>query len=166
MNRFLLSLLMVTVAWPALAATRSVTFTVTGWTCGSCAASTRIALKKLDGVEEVKTDHQKMEAAVTYDDSKVTPEKMVQAIQRLGYKATVKAAPSGAASPGSPKGATVDASPSVARRRVEVSRSSSLGRFRCRGRLQGEGSGTGSSAGHGAGKGAAGARVRALVRGE
>jgi len=111
-----LFLLAATVAWPALAATRSVTFTVTGWTCGSCAASTRIALKKLDGVEEVKTDRQKMEAAVTYDDSKVTPEKMIQAIQKLGYKATIRAAaPSAAAPPVSARGDAVNASQAAER---------------------------------------------------
>lgn len=109
MKRFLFLLLAVTMARPALADSKSVTFVVTGWTCGSCAASTRIALKKLDGIEEAKTDHQKMEAAVTYDDSNVTPEKMIQAIQKLGYKATIKAISSGAASPTPPKGATVDA---------------------------------------------------------
>jgi mercuric ion binding protein len=86
-----------TLASPALAATRSVTFAVQGWTCGSCAAATRIALKKLDGVEDVKTDHEKMEAVVTYDDAKVVPEKMIQAIEKLGYKATVKAAASSSA---------------------------------------------------------------------
>ena len=109
MKRFLFLLLAVTVARPALATGKSVTFAVTGWTCGSCAASTRIALKKLDGVEEVKTDHLKMEAAVIYDDSKVTPEKMIQAIQKLGYKATIKATSLGAASPAPPKGTTLDA---------------------------------------------------------
>lgn len=77
---------------PLFAATRAVTLGVKGWTCGSCAAATRIALKKLDGVENVKTDLEKMEATVTYDDTKVTPEKMVQAIERGGYRATIKGA--------------------------------------------------------------------------
>lgn len=100
-------------AWPALAATKSVTFAVEGWTCGSCAASTRIALKKLDGVGDVKTDHVKMEAVVTYGDAKVAPEKMIQAIEKLGYKATVKAAaPSSAASPRSGKDSASSAPPS------------------------------------------------------
>src|SRR5213593_5285337 len=83
-------------SWPALAAKKTVTLGVKGWTCGSCAASTRIALKKLDGVESVRTDHEKMEAMVTYDDSKVTPEKMIQATERIGYAATVKAVSEGA----------------------------------------------------------------------
>jgi len=109
-KKFLLLFLAVTVAWTALAATKSVTFAVKGWTCGSCAASTRIALKKLDGVEDVKTDHEKLEAVVTYDDSKVTPDKMIQAIQKLGYKATIKAAaPAGAAPPASARVEAVNA---------------------------------------------------------
>ncbi|HEY3124386.1 MAG TPA: cation transporter, partial [Thermoanaerobaculia bacterium] len=85
-------LLAFTLAWPALAVSKTVTFAVKGWTCGSCAAATRIALKKLDGVEDVKTDVENAEAVVTYDDAKVAPEKMIQAIETLGYKATVKAA--------------------------------------------------------------------------
>lgn len=76
----------------AFAETKTVSFDVRGWTCGSCAASTRIALKKLDGVEDVKTDHRKMEATVTYDDTTAAPAQMIQAIERLGYKATVKPA--------------------------------------------------------------------------
>jgi mercuric transport protein len=74
----------------SLASTKTATLAVKGWTCGSCAASTRIALKKVDGVADVKTDVAKSEVAVTYDDTKTTPDKMVQAVERLGYKATVK----------------------------------------------------------------------------
>jgi mercuric ion binding protein len=72
------------------AATKTAAFEVSGWTCGSCAAATRIALKKLDGVEDVKTDSEKKEALVTYDDSKVTTDRIVQAMARLGYKAVLK----------------------------------------------------------------------------
>src|SRR5438128_12132380 len=93
-----IALLAVVVAWPLLAATKAVTFEVSGWTCGSCAAATRIALKKLDGVQDVKTDPEKKEALVTYDESKVTTEAMVQAIAKLGYQATLK---NGGATPSS-----------------------------------------------------------------
>src|SRR2546430_1149567 len=78
------------VAWPPLAATRTAAFEVSGWTCGSCAVATRIALKKLDGVQDVKTDPEKNEARVTYDDSKVTTDRMVEAIAKLSYKATLR----------------------------------------------------------------------------
>lgn len=107
------------VAWPLQAATRTVAFEVNGWTCGSCAGATRIALKKLDGVADVKTDHEKKEALVTYDDAKVTTDRMVQAIAKLGYKATVKnGAPTAGASRSpvsAPSIATKGTSPSAER---------------------------------------------------
>jgi mercuric transport protein len=78
------------VALPTLADTKTVALDVKGWTCGSCAVSTRIALKKLEGVQNVKTDHEKAEVIVTYDDSKVTPQRLIQAVERIGYSATVK----------------------------------------------------------------------------
>src|SRR5438445_11423825 len=90
MKRIGVLLIAFAVALPTLAATKTVALAVKGWTCGSCAVSTRIALKKLEGVQEVKTDHEKAEAVVTYDDSKVTPQLLVQAVERIGYSATVK----------------------------------------------------------------------------
>lgn len=99
MKKLSIVLVALAVAWPLQAATKTAAFEVNGWTCGSCAAATRIALKKLDGVEDVKTDHEKKEALVTYDDSKVTTDRMVQAIAKLGYKATLKNGAAAASSP-------------------------------------------------------------------
>ena len=75
----------------APATTRSATLQVKGWTCGACAAASKIALKKVDGVESVSTDTTKAEGVVTYDDSRATPQKLVEAVEKLGYKATLKA---------------------------------------------------------------------------
>src|SRR5438093_5693204 len=88
------------IALPSLAATKTVALDIKGWTCGSCAGSTRIALKKLEGVADVKTDREKGEAVVTYDDSKVTPERMIQGIERIGYSATIRAVVDGLPAPG------------------------------------------------------------------
>jgi len=90
-----------------LASTKTATFAVKGWTCGSCAASTRIALKKLDGIEDVKTDIDKGEVVVTFDDTKTAPDSMVHAIERLGYKATAKMVTSSPAA--SRRGVSLDA---------------------------------------------------------
>lgn len=90
MKKFWIVLAAFAIVGPLRAATKTAAFEVSGWTCGSCAAATRIALKKLDGVEDVKTDHEKKEALVTYDDSKITTERMVGAIAKLGYKAVLK----------------------------------------------------------------------------
>lgn len=100
MKKFSIVLVALALVWPLQAATKMATFEVSGWTCGSCAGATRIALKKLDGVEDVKTDPEKNEALVTYDDSKVTTDRMVHAIAKLGYKAALK---NGAAATSSPR---------------------------------------------------------------
>ena len=114
MKRVMISLAALLCSGVLIAATKTATFSVTGWTCGSCAASTRIALKRVEGVEAVETDLERAEVVVTYDDTKLGPDKMVQAIERLGYKATAKAvASSSTSSPvaGKDAGAHSPASP-------------------------------------------------------
>lgn len=119
MKRLSIVLTVLAFAGSLLAATRATAFQVEGWTCGSCAAATRIALKKLDGVTNVRTDAEKKEAVVTYDDSKVTAERMVQTIEKLGYKAKMKSGSAAVDSPRStnsvPPLAAKDASPSSTR---------------------------------------------------
>ncbi len=104
MKKYSIMIVALILAWPLQAATKTAAFEVSGWTCGSCAAATRIALKKLDGVENVKTDPDKNEALVTYDDSKITTGRMVQAIAKLGYKAALKNGAAAAGAPRSPNG--------------------------------------------------------------
>src|SRR5262245_61050146 len=97
-------LLATVIASSAMAATKTVSLDVKGWTCGSCAVSTRIALKKLEGVEAVKTDHDRGGVVVTYDDTKVTPERLIERIEKLGYSATVKTAGEGVPTPAASQG--------------------------------------------------------------
>lgn len=89
MKRSLVFLAVFSIALAASATNRTVRLSVSGWTCGSCAAASRIALKKLDGVEEVTTNAPKKEAVVRYDDTQVSPEKMVATLARLGYRAVL-----------------------------------------------------------------------------
>ena len=93
MKRLVLSFGSLLLASTLLALPNTVTLNVKGWTCGSCVGATKIALKKLDGVTDVKTDAEKMQAVVGYDDSKVTPDAMVAAVAKLGFKATVSGDP-------------------------------------------------------------------------
>jgi copper chaperone len=109
MKKLLLVAVALALACPLRGASSTTTFAVSGWTCGSCAVATRIALKKLDGVENVTTDLEKMEAAVTYDDAKVTPGRLIQAIGKLGYTATARATAPAAATPVSGQGSGVKA---------------------------------------------------------
>ena len=67
-----------------------VVLAVEGMHCGSCAAGIKAMLKRTPGVVSVEVGYEKKEAVVDYDSLKTTPEKIVEAIDKLGYKATVK----------------------------------------------------------------------------
>jgi copper chaperone CopZ len=62
-------------------------FKVEGMTCGGCEAGVKMTVKRLDGVQAVEASHTEKRATVTYDAEKVTPQAIVEAIEKLGYTA-------------------------------------------------------------------------------
>jgi copper chaperone len=62
------------------------TLKIQGMTCNHCVMRVAKALKGTAGVQDAQVDLQKGEAVVTYDDSKVTPEKLSFAVVEAGYK--------------------------------------------------------------------------------
>ncbi|MDQ6651365.1 MAG: cation transporter [Acidobacteriota bacterium] len=72
------------------APTERVVIAVEGMYCDSCAAGIRAMLKRTPGVVSSDVSYKQKEAVVEYDSQKTTPEKIVEAINNLGYKATVK----------------------------------------------------------------------------
>lgn len=62
-------------------------FAVDGMTCGGCEAGVRVKVGKLDGVEKVTASYREGRAEVTYDPAKVKPERIIAALEELGYTA-------------------------------------------------------------------------------
>ncbi|HYA86659.1 MAG TPA: copper ion binding protein [Nitrospirota bacterium] len=62
------------------------TLKIQGMTCNHCVMRVSKALKAVTGVQDAKVDLQKAEAAVTFDESKVAPEKLSAAVVDAGYK--------------------------------------------------------------------------------
>lgn len=62
------------------------TLKIQGMTCNHCVMRVAKALKGLPGVQDAKVDLQTGEAVVTFDDSKVSFEKMSFAVVEAGYK--------------------------------------------------------------------------------
>jgi Cu+-exporting ATPase len=58
---------------------------VEGMTCASCSARVGRALTKLDGVESANVNFATHRAAVSYDPSRVDPEALRTAVERVGY---------------------------------------------------------------------------------
>lgn len=63
------------------------TFVITGMTCGGCEVGVEIALRRLDGVRSAEASYDDGTATVSYDAERVTPDQIVAAIEKLGYKA-------------------------------------------------------------------------------
>lgn len=61
------------------------TIKVTGMTCGHCEAAVKGALESLSGVTDVNVDLDTGKVDITYDDLKVTVDKMNEAIEDQGY---------------------------------------------------------------------------------
>lgn len=68
---------------------KAVVIPVEGMACVACAASVKRALKAIDGVAEVEVNLARRSAQVTYMPAKVTPDRLVEAINKLGYRAGV-----------------------------------------------------------------------------
>jgi len=85
MKRILLSLLLLSLSSPALAA-RSIKADVNGLVCSFCAAAIEKRLKKLDATKAVFVDLTKKVVAVELKDGKdLTPEQVAEEIRDSGY---------------------------------------------------------------------------------
>jgi copper chaperone len=74
-----------------------VKISVRGMTCSGCASGVKAALEKVPGVTKAEVSLEKNEASVTYEKGKTTPEALVKAVEKAGYKASLqKEAPQGA----------------------------------------------------------------------
>lgn len=69
---------------PAL---KSVTIPIEGMSCAACAARVKKTLKAVPGVQAVELNLEHRNAQVQYLDGQVSPERIVAAINQLGYKA-------------------------------------------------------------------------------
>jgi len=71
----------------SLQPTRVVTIPIEGMVCLACTARVKSTLKAINGVAEVEVNLADHDARVEYVDGKVSPEELVSAINRLGYRA-------------------------------------------------------------------------------
>jgi copper chaperone len=61
------------------------TLAVPDMSCGHCKAAVEGELNRLSGVESSKADVEKGTVAVRYDESRVSTEQLVEAIEGAGY---------------------------------------------------------------------------------
>jgi mercuric ion binding protein len=79
-----------TASGAALAASQTIVLEVPGMTCAACPVTVKKALGKLSGVTDIKTDLDKKQVVVSFEDSKTTLQKLTEATANAGYPSTVK----------------------------------------------------------------------------
>lgn len=73
----------------SVAGPASISLHVEGMTCASCKVAVRTALTRIAGVKTAQVDVEKKSATVEYDPAKVTPQQLIDAVNRLGYQASL-----------------------------------------------------------------------------
>src|SRR5262250_3134784 len=71
-------------------ASLDVKLSVNGMTCANCAGKVQAALEKVPGVTKAQVMLEQNEADVTYEKGKTTPEALVKAVEKAGYKCSLK----------------------------------------------------------------------------
>src|SRR5713101_3111296 len=66
-----------------------VKLSVRGMTCADCTGKVKTALEGVPGVTKAEVSLEKNEAAVTYEKGKTTPEALVKAVQKAGFKCSL-----------------------------------------------------------------------------
>src|SRR3990167_5257795 len=61
------------------------THKIKGMHCASCASIIEKTFKKVDGVHSVEVNYGTESAKISYDDTKISPEKLSKKIEPLGY---------------------------------------------------------------------------------
>lgn len=79
----LASLMVATPAWADRAC-----YEVLGMTCATCGVTLKSAVKKIRGVQEVRTSVERKNAVVQYDGALTNPLVIKKAIDDVGYKAS------------------------------------------------------------------------------
>ena len=64
-----------------------VTLSIEGMTCTHCEMTVTKALKEISGVKSVRVSLNENSAFIEYKSSKISPEKLIEAVERVGYKA-------------------------------------------------------------------------------
>ncbi|GAB4416243.1 MAG: hypothetical protein OHK0056_24400 [Bacteriovoracaceae bacterium] len=74
----------------ALAETKSACFRVEGMTCAACTVTTKVAVKKLNGIKDIQVSLDDKSAVIKFDDTLTSSEEIKKKIDGVGYKATIK----------------------------------------------------------------------------
>ncbi|MEO6508743.1 MAG: cation transporter [Patescibacteria group bacterium] len=69
---------------------KKLTFNIKGMHCASCVMLIEGDLEDLKGIQSAKANLGKLQAEVEFDETVVTPNKIIEVIKETGYQAQIK----------------------------------------------------------------------------
>ena len=68
---------------------QTLTLKIDGMTCGGCVKSVTNVLQNLDGVEKAEVSLENADATISFDESKIQPAALIEAVEDAGFDATL-----------------------------------------------------------------------------
>ncbi|GAB4025300.1 MAG: hypothetical protein Fur0010_28460 [Bdellovibrio sp.] len=88
MTKFLFIFFVAAITQTVTAKTRKVCFNVEGMTCAACTVTTKVAIKKLNGIENIEVSLKDKKAEVQFNDTKTNSDEIKKKIDSIGYIST------------------------------------------------------------------------------
>ncbi|MDH0365247.1 MULTISPECIES: mercury resistance system periplasmic binding protein MerP [Comamonadaceae] len=89
MKRWIIPAAAMLLIGPSWAAQQSAVLSVPGMNCPTCPITVKLALTRIDGVIDVKSNLPKRETTVVFDSAKVKVEALTSATKNAGFPSTV-----------------------------------------------------------------------------
>ena len=93
MKKLIAALTIAGLAFPALAASRTVTLAVPGMDCPVCPITVKKALTQVPGVSAAVVNFDKRQAVVTFDDTQTDVGALTASTKNAGYPSTLVGSP-------------------------------------------------------------------------
>lgn len=90
MKNLLFTLGILLVSQTSLAKPQKACFIVEGMTCATCAITTKVAVKKLEGIKDIDVSVKDKSAIINFEDDQTTIGRIKEKIDSTGYQATQK----------------------------------------------------------------------------
>ena len=89
MQKIILSIVFTLASFSAWAKPQTLTLDLPTMNCAMCPITVKKALTKVEGVTKAEVNYEKKQAVVTFEDTKTSAEKLIEATTNAGYPSTI-----------------------------------------------------------------------------
>lgn len=89
MNKIILAFALVIVSLPTLAKPQTVILDLPTMNCATCPITVKKALTRVEGVTKAEVSYQAKQAVVTFEDTRTSADKLIEATTNAGYPSTI-----------------------------------------------------------------------------